>query len=1061
MKQRFSSLDVKAIAHELSQSLVTLRLSNVYDLSSKIMLFKFAKPDSKKQLVVDAGFRCHLTDFSRTTAAAPSGFVARLRKFLKTRRVTSVAQVGTDRVIEFVFSDGSYRLFLEFFAGGNVILTDHDLRILALLRIVHEGEGQEPQKIGLTYAIEQRQNYGGVPPLTRERLRDALETIAERTAKTEGSEGKKRKSKPGEVLRKGLATTITEIPPVLVEHVLLASEFNVDASPTEILASEALLDHLFDALQDARILVDESPGTATCKGYIVAKYKPGYIADAESASTPAKREDLIYEDFHPFRPHKFATNPSYTILTYDSFNKTVDDFYSSIEGQKLESRLNEREAMAKKKLDAAKKDQAKRLEGLQEAQILSNRKAAAIEANIERVQEAMDAVNGLLDNGMDWVDVGKLVAREQKHGNPVAEIIKLPMKLAENTITLLLGEEEEDVESDAGYSTDSSASDSEVEDKNDAKTSTTTKLAIEINLGLSPWANAREYYDQKRSAADKAQKTAFQADRAMKSAEQKIKQDLKKGLKQEKPVLHLLRQQLWFEKFLWFVSSDGYLVLAGKDAPQSEILYKRHLRKGDIYCHADIPNAAHVIIKNNPSTPDAPIPPSTLSQAGILSVSTSNAWDSKAVMAAWWVKAEQVSKTYSKGEVLPPGSFNVTGEKNYLPPAPLLLGFGVLFRVGEESKSKHTKHRIYASVGGGTEELASASEIPVSDEKVAGKNATEDTAAKEPEEAEAEVDSDNEDQDERPANNPLQSSGHGEDEAESKNTNDMETLTLEDKPADGDEQSEDENEASPDSATSDVELQSTVAPSTYAASTVTSEKRQQPKRGQRGKAKKMATKYRHQDEEDRQAVATLIGSTAGRQRAEAEAKAKAQREAELEAQRERRRAQHQKQQQATAEHEARRQKMLEEGLDVAGPGETEDLAAVEELVGTPLPGDEILEAVAICAPWAAMGKTKYKIKIQPGSLKKGRAVKDMIERWRYDCERKGSVDPRSEDVEKIWPREAELIKAFRPEEVVNVVPVGKVSIMAPGGAGSTGGKGGKGGQAKGQQGKGGKGGKKK
>ncbi len=38
MKQRFSSLDVKVIAHELSSNLVTLRLANVYDLSSKIFL---------------------------------------------------------------------------------------------------------------------------------------------------------------------------------------------------------------------------------------------------------------------------------------------------------------------------------------------------------------------------------------------------------------------------------------------------------------------------------------------------------------------------------------------------------------------------------------------------------------------------------------------------------------------------------------------------------------------------------------------------------------------------------------------------------------------------------------------------------------------------------------------------------------------------------------------------------------------------------------------------------------------------------------------------------------
>lgn len=107
--------------------MATLRVSNIYDLSSKILLFKFAKPDNKKQLVVDTGFRTHLTEFGRTTAAAPSAFVARLRKFLKTRRVTSVSQVGTDRILEFKFSDGQYRLFLEFFAVGRPLSQLHDV----------------------------------------------------------------------------------------------------------------------------------------------------------------------------------------------------------------------------------------------------------------------------------------------------------------------------------------------------------------------------------------------------------------------------------------------------------------------------------------------------------------------------------------------------------------------------------------------------------------------------------------------------------------------------------------------------------------------------------------------------------------------------------------------------------------------------------------------------------------------------------------------------------------------------------------------------------------------
>ncbi|KAK0853800.1 hypothetical protein LTS16_013285, partial [Friedmanniomyces endolithicus] len=124
MKQRFSSLDVRVIAHELSGRLVSLRLANIYDLSSRIFLLKFAKPDHREQLLIDSGFRCHLTEFARATAASPSQFVARLRKFLRTRRVTKVQQIGTDRVIEIQFSDGLYRLFLEFYAGGNVVLTD-------------------------------------------------------------------------------------------------------------------------------------------------------------------------------------------------------------------------------------------------------------------------------------------------------------------------------------------------------------------------------------------------------------------------------------------------------------------------------------------------------------------------------------------------------------------------------------------------------------------------------------------------------------------------------------------------------------------------------------------------------------------------------------------------------------------------------------------------------------------------------------------------------------------------------------------------------------------------
>ncbi|KAH6705375.1 putative nuclear export mediator factor Nemf [Leptodontidium sp. MPI-SDFR-AT-0119] len=1043
MKQRFSSIDVKVIAHELSNALVTLRVSNIYDLSSKIFLIKFAKPDHKEQIVIDSGFRCHLTEFSRATAAAPSMFVTRLRKFLKTRRVTKVAPVGTDRIIEFQFSDGQYRLYLEFYAGGNIILTDNELNILALLRVVAEGEGQEELRIGLKYSLDNRQNYGGVPALTKERLEDALQKSVDR-GDGDLVAGKKSKKKGSDALRRALAVSITEYPPMLVDHAMRVTEFDSSLKPADVLQSQDLLNHLMRSLQEAQRLVEEITSSEVAKGYIIAKKKEGY---EEAPEAEIARNFLIYEDFHPFRPRQFENDPATVFLEFEGFNKTADEFFSSIEGQKLESRLQEREQNAKKKIEAARQDQAKRLGGLQEVQELNIRKAGALQANPERVQEAMDAVNGLIAQGMDWVEIGKLVEVEQKRQNPVASIIKLPLKLQENTITLLLDEEEFVEDDESAYETGSDVSDSEDEaPKKESKQKATEKrLAIDINLALSPWANAREYFDQKRSAAEKEQKTIQSSTKALKSQEAKIARDLKTGLKQEKAVLRPVRRQMWFEKFTWFLSSDGYLVLAGKDGQQNEILYRKYLKKGDVYVHAEIQGAASVVIRNNPKTPDAPIPPSTLSQAGTLAISCSSAWDSKAGMSAWWVNADQVSKSAPTGEFLPTGSFMIRGKKNFLPPAALLLGFGVLFQISDESKARHNKHRLQV------------------DTPAVSQNAESTTIEQTPELGDDEgsvpddyQESDAEDE-ERKTSNPLQtqarlepviSDGDAEQiSAEIADLQVVEDVKLE--PQGQPEAGDSDHEAdSDDETTAPTPTTGTQTPSANPISTSSAPL----KRGKRGKAKKIAAKYKDQDEEDRALAQKLIGASAGVEKAAVEAKAKEKREAELAFQKERRKAQHQRTQKEMAEHEAARKAMLEDGND-ADDAEEEKMTSLDALVGKPLRGDEILEAIPVCAPWAAMGNYKYKVKLQPGTQKKGKAIREIMTRWVGDMTVKGKVDEASEDPERMWPREVELLKGWKVEEVTNTVFVSKVKVMVAGGvAGAS-----KGGKTKGKSG-GGKGG---
>jgi len=1045
-------------------------------------------------------------------------------------------------------------LFLEFYAGGNIILTDNDLSILALLRIVSEGPDQEELRVGLKYSLDNRQNYKGTPPLTAERLREALQRAVHKEQDETAAPSKKGKKKAGDALRKAFATSITEYPPTLVEHALRISKFDSSLRPEEVLHDDSLLERLMEGLRTAGKIIQDITSSDIAKGYIFAKPHKSKSAaakpldDTVSNGDTDRQENLMYEDFHPFRPLQFQDQPDLTTLEFEGFNKTVDEFFSSIEGQKLESRLTEREDHAKKKLEAARKDHEKRLGGLQQIQELNVRRAEAIEANLERVEEAIAAVNGLIAQGMDWVEIARLIEMEQDRQNPVAEMIKLPLKLYENTATLLLAEADFEDELDyEGDETDEDVSGSDTEHAKASVQAADKRLSVDVDLALSPWSNARQYYEQKKTAAVKEQKTLQSSSKALKNTERKIKADLQKGLKQEKQVLRPVRKQLWFEKFIYFISSDGYLVLGGRDAQQNEILYKRYLKKGDVYVHADLHGAASVIIKNNPSSPDAPIPPSTLSQAGNFSVTTSSAWDSKAHMAAWWVNADQVSKTAPTGEYLTVGGFVIRGKKNFLPPAQLLLGFGVMFQISEESKAKHVKHRITDA------EKPTADQV---DETQPNLNATEtenvrqtegdsahddildhtDDSPIEEDEAATESDEVERANDGPLNNNPLQTNGGSPpsrlemNEDGSSSQEDEEPEPPEDAEGHAPDQdsdiSEDENgvedhsadhdnqEANSEAATisptnpasngraktgirhlsakerrllrkghnsanesdqsanatnndshdptSDSAPQQHQGPSATPTTSIPKPPPPQHVRGKHGKRAKLKTKYAEQDEADRALAMRLLGSQAAAQKAQDNAQARQAREDEAAFQKARRREQHARTAQQVREHEEARRRALEEGVEAPDDDDDETVGmtttALDAFVGTPLPGDELLAAVPVCAPWAALGNYKYRVKLQPGSVKKGKAVKEILHKWCVvDAGERRKVDEEGGDVERMWPREVELLRGWRETEVINVVPVSKVRVMMSGGAGAAGGKGG--GQAKGKA-RGGKGSKK-
>jgi predicted ribosome quality control (RQC) complex YloA/Tae2 family protein len=143
------------------------------------------------------------------------------------------------------------------------------------------------------------------------------------------------------------------------------------------------------------------------------------------------------------------------------------------------------------------------------------------------------------------------------------------------------------------------------------------------------------------------------------------------------------RKTHWFEKYRWFISSEGAVVVAGRDATSNDYVVRRYLRDGDIYLHADIHGAASVIVKHSPPGEPA-LSETTYREAGQWAVAYSKAWRAGLASAtAFWVTHDQVSKAGASGEFVAKGAWVIHGTKHLLPDLPLELAIGEIDYKGD------------------------------------------------------------------------------------------------------------------------------------------------------------------------------------------------------------------------------------------------------------------------------------------------------------------------------------------------------------------------------------------
>ena len=351
---------------------------------------------------------------------------------------------------------------------------------------------------------------------------------------------------------------------------------------------------------------------------------------------------------------------------YESFNEACDEFYS----KKVNTDIKEikENAWNKKvgKFEKRLKLQQETLDNFDKTITESTKKGEVIYSNYTTIENIINVVNTARSKDYSFKEIGKTLKKAKKEGMAEAQIYESIDKLGVLTL---------DIDN--------------------------TKINIDPKLTIPE--NAENYYEKAKKAKRKTKGALIAIENTKKQLE-KIK--AKKDVAMENiavPKKRVKKNLKWYEKLRWFLSSDGVLVVGGRDANSNESVVKKYLEPNDIYLHADIHGATSTAIKLNGNK----LNDNLLKESGEFAASFSSAW-SKGFTSqdVFWVHPDQVSKTPEAGEFLPKGSFVIRGHRNYIRGARVKLAIGIVDYEGKrimagpiEALEKHSENFVVLKPG--------------------------------------------------------------------------------------------------------------------------------------------------------------------------------------------------------------------------------------------------------------------------------------------------------------------------------------------------------------------------
>ncbi len=590
MKDALSSFDIAALTAELEHTIVGSRINSIYQINPKTLLLKLRDPKGTyAHLLVEAGRRMHMTVYAFGKPPKPPAFCMVLRKYLENGRIEGFSQYDFERIVEMkVRNHGEeYRLIIELFGEGNIILVGPENRILHALtyrrmrdRNILRGETFEyPPSRGKDPRNLRREDLSEIKGLGRLEVVKAL-------------------------------TRILGIGGLHAEEFLLRADIEKNVPCSSL--SEKDLDAVFSSLKE---LLSEVEG---------GKQKPCVFLDEEGE----------YVDAAPSQLKRYA---GFECKGYRSFNEALDEYYAKVSAGKRVSEAREPIEQQIAELERILHDQERNLEELKRKAGESSKFGDIIYRNLSGIDPLIRRAMEEKRSGKSWQEIAERLEREKAESRYPAVLFQSLKPEALSIHLLVEGQ------------------------------------PLSLNLKQSAHENAALCYE----AAKKAKKKVEGLEDAIRQSREKIEQaKLQMATKTEETSesQERIKKREWYEKFRWFHSSDGLLVIGGRDASTNETLIKKHMEPQDIVFHADVVGAPFVLIKTQGETPTE----QSLKEAAQFAGSYSRAWkEALAAIDVYWISPPQVSQSPPSGQYLPRGSFMIYGTKNYVKNVPLEVAIGI------------------------------------------------------------------------------------------------------------------------------------------------------------------------------------------------------------------------------------------------------------------------------------------------------------------------------------------------------------------------------------------------